>query len=339
MTEAKKSPKVEFIETVRSIYVDEKNFNKQMPPGVLSELILELEKGYLPLKYTYYGEGAVLQDDIASNLENEFILDSSVLMSISENILQLLKEYPKINVLDIGCGDGLPVKEFLLLLALKEKLNSYLPVDISTEAINLATKNLIRTTELQNNIFTKGTVLDFEKQDLDVKSMPHVDPDNANLLLMLGGTIGNYPTIELQTELLIRLTKNIPNCFIFISSDVVDTSDEREHNISQSTQLSFLPKLLGLSQDDFQIYYKYQKDKDVTQYYLQTSSSIKLRFPKIGKTILLDKGTKIIIYEHKSDTPNGIQIKCNDASLKVEYIKYQDYEDRTFVYYLCSKKL
>ena len=339
MSEIRKLSEFKSFENSRLIYVNEGAISRLMPSEFLSEIISYLGKGRLPLKYTYCGDGARLQDDVANNLEGEFILDSSVLMSMSSDILDILRNFRAINLIDVGCGDGLPAKEFLSFLDSQKKLNAYLPVDISRETMSLAQDNLRNKSDIPNEKLLEGVLFDFEKQELEISNSLIQSAEVANLLLMLGGTLGNYPTFKLQIELLRRLTKYVPNCYIFITSDIANTNDETEYNIDQSTQLRFLPRLLGLQDSDFNIYYKYQKEQEITQYYLKINSNVTLVFKNERKSVVLSKNSKIVIYEHKSDIPQLVEKKCFDAGLKLKLIKYQDHEDRTFIYYLCSKIL
>jgi len=108
----------------------------------------------------------------------------------------LLSRYSKINVVDVGVGNALPVKDLLQRLIGQRKLGRYIGVDISPAMLRVAQRNI-------KSWF--GTKVRFEGYEADINHDRLTDllmsevldggaEDTANLVLVLGGTFGNLRT-------------------------------------------------------------------------------------------------------------------------------------------------
>lgn len=101
----------------------------------------------IPRQYNYFDKGAVNWDEHSQNRWNEDapnLLKSTVeLMDANMGAIdKLLQGYSRVNVIDIGPGNALPVKELLAHLVERGLLHRYIAVDISEEMLHIAKKNI-----------------------------------------------------------------------------------------------------------------------------------------------------------------------------------------------------
>jgi len=128
------SPKPEFYE----LYTQEQLFD------IVSNLEINHE---IPRQYNYFGEGAKNWDNYAVRLSEE---DAPSLLNASVELLEhnqeyldhLLKHYEQVNIIDIGVGNAMPVKNFLAHLLAQNKLGRYIAIDISPTMLEIAEKNI-----------------------------------------------------------------------------------------------------------------------------------------------------------------------------------------------------
>lgn len=157
------------------------------------ELITAIRgRGEIPLKFAYLGDGAKNWDAIAKHrLENGGIntTEAVLLKKKINTFLSSYKEKKKINVIDIGCGNGMPVYPILEELEKQNIYVKYIPIDISEELLNLATKNVKARFK---NINCKPFQLDFESGNFSDIVYELKKDGSSNLLLFLGSTLGNH---------------------------------------------------------------------------------------------------------------------------------------------------
>jgi uncharacterized SAM-dependent methyltransferase len=112
------------------------------------ELLSSLEsRAESPLKFGYIGEGYNNWIKIAQksreNHELEFEEDSLKKESLPFIFREINKDTDTVNIIDFGCGDGvpmLPIFEYLNKLSIRNI--NYIPVDISQAMLDGATKNI-----------------------------------------------------------------------------------------------------------------------------------------------------------------------------------------------------
>jgi uncharacterized SAM-dependent methyltransferase len=160
----------------------------------LSELYANLSSKYeIPYKFSYLGTGADLWDShYKLSLEDEDARRNQEYKLIIENIESLifkLRGFKIINIFDIGCGNGYPASVIIEKLILAGFEITYSAIDISGEMIKIAKNYLL---DKHANLKFSGHILDIDQVNisnllLDSKK----DKTTTNLILYLGGTLGN----------------------------------------------------------------------------------------------------------------------------------------------------
>lgn len=157
-----------------------------------AELITSLQgKGEIPLKFNYIGAGAKRWNAIAKKRAGGGInsMEAQLLVKRGRDFLNSFSSIKKINVIDIGCGDGVPVLPLLEELSKNKVEFRYVPLDISSELLDTAEKMI---THKYKNCEVKKILLDFELGNFSDITYDLKSDGSSNLLLFLGSTLGNF---------------------------------------------------------------------------------------------------------------------------------------------------
>ncbi|HSX18428.1 MAG TPA: L-histidine N(alpha)-methyltransferase [Candidatus Saccharimonadales bacterium] len=153
-------------------------------------------RGEVPLKFAYLGEGAQNWDRIArERSEGEGInsAEAALLQKRVDDFLSTLEPDSGINVIDIGCGNGLPVLPILDRLAASKIAFTYVPLDISKEMLDLATQTI---NSRYPQVECRPTEMDFELGQFSDLTYQIKEKMPVNLLLFLGSTLGNHSDLN-----------------------------------------------------------------------------------------------------------------------------------------------
>jgi transposase-like protein len=127
--------------------------------------------------YTYFDGGADYWDEYVQRLASEKLpnLLTSAIRQLKANqdyIDDLTSRYKHINVVDIGPGNGLPVKEFLQHLLDQGKLGRYIALDISPAILELTKRNI-------ENWFDHKISFEGHLIDIKYERFAHLVTENA----------------------------------------------------------------------------------------------------------------------------------------------------------------
>lgn len=158
-------------------------YNKAFAEDVLKGLTDE--KKHLSSRYFYDDEGSHIFQQIMEMPEYyPTNCEFEILSEQSGKILEQLKFDGKFNIVEFGSGDGVKTKQLLKTFLGKKADFTYVPIDISEEAILILEEN-IRASLPEIKMNSKvGDYFDILK-DISKEETP-------NLFLFLGGNIGNY---------------------------------------------------------------------------------------------------------------------------------------------------
>ena len=151
-------------------------------------------RGEIPTKFIYLVEnGAEIWDRVYKHRSTESEMSGaeiSLLLNHIDSFINVFSNSKKINLVDLGCGNGLPAIEILIQLKKHEFDFTYTAVDISSDMISLTTENL--KAEFSGLAINK-LVKDFEKESLTDDLLNIKQQNNyPNFLIDLGNTLGNH---------------------------------------------------------------------------------------------------------------------------------------------------
>ncbi|HYH36162.1 MAG TPA: L-histidine N(alpha)-methyltransferase [Candidatus Saccharimonadales bacterium] len=154
-------------------------------------------RGEIPVKFVYLNEGAEKWDEVYKQwAEKEGVTDEemSLLLAHMDSFIAAFDNIEGLNLIDLGCGNGIPAARIISKLQNKGLKVNYVAVDISKEMLELASKNLLKEfPELDiTHLHT-----DFEKNSLTDELLNIKQQTNyPNLLINLGNTLGNYVNVS-----------------------------------------------------------------------------------------------------------------------------------------------
>ena len=151
----------------------------------------------IPLQYNYFNEGASSWDKRATRQQHEPSTLSSTIELLHNNLGSidfLLKGRRRVNVIDIGVGNALPVRELLAHLLERGVLARYIALDISSEMLRIAERNVSEW--FGDKVKFEGHIRDISYErfdDLLVDDMLGGEAEETvNLALLLGATPVNF---------------------------------------------------------------------------------------------------------------------------------------------------
>src|SRR6185312_13003744 len=154
-------------------------------------------RGEIPVKFVYLNEGAEKWDEIYKQwAEQEGVTDEEMrlLLAHMDSFIAAFDNPEGLNLIDLGCGNGVPAARIISKLREKGLRVNYVAVDISKEMIKLASDNLLK--EFPDLPITR-LLTDFEKDSLTDELLNIRQQTNyPNLLINLGNTLGNYVNVS-----------------------------------------------------------------------------------------------------------------------------------------------
>ncbi len=146
---------------------------------------LTSKKKHLSSKYFYDDNGSQIFRQIMKMPEYDPTnCELEILSWQSDTILDKIAFKGKFNIVEFGSGDGTKTKQLLKTFLNKDADFTYMPIDISEEAILILEEDLLSALpklKMESKIGDYFDVLEDIAKD-----------DTPNLFLFLGGNIGNY---------------------------------------------------------------------------------------------------------------------------------------------------
>jgi uncharacterized SAM-dependent methyltransferase len=277
----------------------------------------------IPRQYNYFDQGATNWDKYAQRLWEEDapnLLKSTIeLLDANKSHLDLLlEERERVNIIDVGVGNALPVKNLLKYLIEKNKLHRYIAIDISPEMLGIAKRNINEW--FGDKVAFEGYVRDVSHEHFDdifVDDMlSKKSAKTINLVLLLGGTAMNLRSPE---DMLHAIYGSMGQEDLLVYTDKPDSDAERRYfnfnsrsGISTGTSLSpnhsFIFDLLNIDASLYEVEMGYNEQKKIryVRVRLKVALTIKFKFGDSERNVELDKGETILLWHVWHKTALGI---------------------------------
>jgi|AntRauTorcE11898_2_1112593.scaffolds.fasta_scaffold01112_2 dimethylhistidine N-methyltransferase len=187
-----------------------------------SEIIegLTSDPRYIPSKYFYDDKGSVLFQQIMQM--PEYYLTNTELDILRQHrdsiVAEMTRGATRLNLIELGAGDGMKTRTIIDALLRSNKDFSYIPVDISHEAIDRLSDEF---TSAYPQLKINPLVQDYESGLHTMRQ----EPGARNIVLFLGSTIGNF-TPQHSEDFLRMVNRNLKNDdMLFIGFDMVKDPD------------------------------------------------------------------------------------------------------------------
>jgi uncharacterized SAM-dependent methyltransferase len=298
------------------------SFYKIYSEDQIHDIITNLEINHeIPRQYNYFDGGAYYWDKYTQRLSEEDapnLLNRTIkLLEINQVYLdELLSQFKRVNVIDVGVGNAYPVKEFLEHLLATGKLGRYIALDISPDMLQIAQDNVRKWF---------GNKVDFEAHELDINyerfskilTSEYVKKDSkdaVNLVLLLGGTLSNSRTPDCGFRM-IHESMGIND--ILIHSIKLDSEATRRYfdfnsepsntNLSPNHRLIF--DLFNIDDSLYEVEMGY--DEKLRERYirirLNVALNIRFSLPNGERIVELNKGSTILLWRALQQTADEVK--------------------------------
>jgi uncharacterized SAM-dependent methyltransferase/transposase len=286
-----------------------KHFNQTQIYDIVRNLEIHHE---IPRQYNYFDGGADEWDHYIQQLAGEkapnLLNRTTELMAENQGYLdKRLGKYRRINIVDVGVGNALPVKGTLTHLLSHSMLGRYIAIDVSPEMLRIAERNIKEW--FGGRITFEGYQLDITYERfaniLAEDYLKRSAEDTVNLVLFLGGTPYNFrnPSDAFRT---INESMN-PNDLL-VYTDKLETESMRpqwfDYNASRPKKFTLAPihrlvfDLLNIDESFYDVEMGF--DKDARQRYararLKVALTLKFDFEDGERVLELEKGDTILLW-------------------------------------------
>jgi uncharacterized SAM-dependent methyltransferase len=226
-----------------------------------------------------------------------------------------LASYNKVNIIDVGPGNGYPVRNLLQHFVGNHKLGRYVGIDISQDMLDIAEHNI--RSWFGNQVQFEGYARDISYERFEDLLAPDSfgrDSTVANIVLYLGSTIAN---LRKPNQSLSVIHESMGKSDILIVARSLDTEKTRRYfdfttDASGSTTLSSLDGfVLNQLITDESLYeveqlFDEQHMARQIQVRLKVAVAIEFRLDDKPKVINFNKGETILLWQHKHQDLRGI---------------------------------
>ena len=270
-------------------------YNRAFAEDVLKGLTDK--KKHLSSRYFYDDEGSHIFQQIMKMPEYyPADCEFEILSEQSEEILEQLNFEGKFNIVEFGSGDGTKTKQLLKTFLDRNADFTYVPIDISEEAILILEEN-IRASIPEIRMNSKvGGYFDI-LEDISKEETP-------NLFLFLGGNIGNYKkedAIDLLQKFALGMKKGdklLMGIDLQKSPRIIQKAYDDPHGITKAFNMNLLKRInreleADIDLDQFDFYCHYNPENGEVNSYL--FSKIKQRFYSriLNKSFVFQQGETI----------------------------------------------
>lgn len=280
-------------------------------------------RGEIPVKFVYLGNGAQRWDDIYRDADYSDGINSSEMSLIMNHIKSFLQAFngaDGINLIDLGCGNGLPAIDIMKQIKAQNLSINYVAVDISQEMLALAARNIgqelpdVSMTQLQ---------LDFENDSLTSKLLDIKQSSRKpNLLINLGNTLGNYVNVSsVLTNFLQSMTLED---YLLIGNGLINDQNPQRilasyDGVESVKQAVTAPaQALGLftGQDDYRVLWNSSERRVELRIKLNSERELSLA----GQSMTMESGDEILVAQSRKYTEASLTKLLSAVGFRTELL-------------------
>ena len=270
----------------------------------ISELITAIKgRGEIPLKFVYISKIGTKRWDAIAKLRSKKVrginqIERNLLKAKVGDFLNSFRNLKKLNVIDIGPGNGYPVIPLLHSLKKRGVQFRYVPIDISKNMLNLCIKN-IKTYFPEISI--EPVQLDFELGNFAEVTYKLRSDGSQNLLLFLGSTLGNQSD---RSRVLTNFRDSMTSDdFLIIGVELVnlykiDKILKQYYGKENEDFVFTVAEYIGIKRDDGRFEVRFNNELHRVEVYFHFLKNRKINFS--GEEIIFEKDDKLLLgYSHK----------------------------------------
>ncbi len=291
-----------------------KQYDNSQILDIISSLVIHKE---VPLQYTYVDGGSTSWNRYATRQSQESspnMLTRTIDLfdKVSDSFDLLFPNAKKINVVDLGPGNGLPVRAALERLIGQKKLGRYIAIDISQSMLDILGQNMREWFGDSLTFETHVRDISYERfNDLLVESYAN-EEEVVNIVCLFGGTLSNFraPNQVLQT-----INNSMGTNDVLAYSGYLDSPITRRHfdydepvNKKLSLQEKLILDLLNIDDDLYDVSQEFDEIQRgrFTSIIPKKDINIAFELPSGNRKVELRKGKPILIWRHWHNDMVGV---------------------------------
>jgi L-histidine N-alpha-methyltransferase len=277
----------------------------------------------LPSKYFYDDAGSRIFMQIMKMPEYyptgcEF----EILAQQSGAIFDKLHFTGRFNIVEFGSGDGIKTKQLLKAFTAREADFTYIPIDISQEALDMLEVNIMNSLPDINMKPMTGDYFDVLDQ-LSGEAVP-------SLFLFLGGNIGNYKEAD-ATALLDKFYSGMKKGDMLLmgidlqkNPRVIQKAYDDPHGITKAFNMNLLDRInreldADIHPDQFDFYCDYNPRSGEVNSYLVSLKKQHFHSTLLNTTFYFEKDELVWTELSKKYTLDGIQRLAGSSGFSVAH--------------------
>lgn len=266
----------------------------------ISELITAIKgRGEIPLKFDYIGGvGARRWSAVAGKRHGDKYginkVESDLLAAKVGAFISSFDEIKKLNIIDIGPGDGSAVLPLLHPLKDMSVEFRYVPVDISQEMLDLSTKNI---KNLFPDVAVEPVQLDFELGNFAEVTYRLKQDGYQSLMLFLGSTLGNQS--DRQRVLTNFRDSMTSDDFLIIGVELVNLNKidkiiEQYYVKEVEDLVMTTAENIGIKRDDGKYEIRFNNESSQVEGYFNFQTKRDIEYEK--EKITFEEGDKLLLF-------------------------------------------
>lgn len=279
-------------------------YNEKQIRDIIHELAINKE---LPLQYSYFGEGADIWNGFRSRPGGTF--DPEIMTPAIVSYLDaLLERYDKVNIVDVGVGNGRGAKPLIEYLNSRNKFKRYIGIDISPSMLRNTANNLKKW--FGNNFEAEMHIKDVSQESFgDIIAEP-VDPGSKqqttiNLVLLFGGSISNF---KVPSDVLRVINKSMGVEDLFLSSfrmGIPQVKNELGFITFYQQQYELVLNMLGITEEFYTTEIGYDENEKIRYGKIRLKKMLQVEFdlPRGKWYVNLNKDDTVLIYRAHYNDP------------------------------------
>jgi uncharacterized SAM-dependent methyltransferase len=267
----------------------------------------------IPLQYCYFDDGASIWDAYVQKLSHEqspnILANTIELLDLNLAYIEgLVKGTGRVNIIDIGPGNGYPVRKFLEHFMSTGRLNRYIGIDVSRDMLDIAEHNI--RAWFNDKIEFEGHIRDIAHERfndlLAIDTFNKEDPVQ-NIVLFLGSTLSNFRD---PGQPLAAIHESMGKRDLLIFSKQLDTPNARRYfdfDIDTNSKAKLSPlgrftfETLGIDESLYDVEQFFDTEHMARRLQIRLTVALSIEFQLGGKTkvINFNKGDVILFWRHR----------------------------------------
>ena len=286
----------------------------------------------IPHKYTYFNGGAESWDKYVKGVMSSGapITANKTKLALQQDkdyIYNLVKDSDGVNIVDIGPGNGMPIKEFVSFLIKEKLLRKYIAIDYSPQILKIVQKNMRDWfgDSIEIECFQKDITQDNIQEILFMNSSDRV----PNIVLFIGTTIENQMHYD---HTLANVKVGLGSNDYFFLGQLLDTeksnsylefyNEEKVNDIDDIDLELMVPNLLNLNLSHYNVkrYYNLETKSSIICLKFKLDIEINYKFQNMERKVFLGKDEELVIYRHNHHTLFEVTSKLYNLGFSILHI-------------------